>query len=100
MYAGSACASLPGMGGIMTTDPNPTDDLLGRDAGGDDAAMAELFRHYRKRLRQMVRLRLNRRLQGRVDPSDVVQEAYLDLMPKSFRGTSRSGREVMPPSSG
>jgi RNA polymerase sigma-70 factor (ECF subfamily) len=27
----------------------------------------------------MVRLRLDRRLQGRLDPSDVVQEAYLDF---------------------
>jgi RNA polymerase sigma-70 factor (ECF subfamily) len=27
----------------------------------------------------MVRLRLDRRLQGRVDPSDVLQEAYIDL---------------------
>ena len=27
----------------------------------------------------MVRLRLDRRLQGRVDPSDVLQEAYLDV---------------------
>jgi RNA polymerase sigma-70 factor (ECF subfamily) len=30
----------------------------------------------------MVRLRLDRRLQGRVDPSDVLQEAYLDLAEK------------------
>jgi RNA polymerase sigma-70 factor (ECF subfamily) len=30
----------------------------------------------------MVRLRLDRRLQGRVDPSDVPQEAYLDLAQK------------------
>ena len=27
----------------------------------------------------MVRLRMDRRLQGRVDPSDVLQEAYLDV---------------------
>jgi RNA polymerase sigma-70 factor (ECF subfamily) len=27
----------------------------------------------------MVRLRLDRRLQGRVDPSDVLQEAYIDM---------------------
>lgn len=27
----------------------------------------------------MIRLRLDRRLQGRIDPSDVLQEAYLDL---------------------
>ena len=33
---------------------------------------------YRDRLRRMVALRLDRRLQGRVDPSDVLQEAYPD----------------------
>jgi RNA polymerase sigma-70 factor (ECF subfamily) len=27
----------------------------------------------------MVRLRLDRRLQGRLDPTDVLQEAYLDV---------------------
>jgi RNA polymerase sigma-70 factor (ECF subfamily) len=27
----------------------------------------------------MIRLRLNRRLQGRIDPSDVLQEAYLEV---------------------
>jgi hypothetical protein len=49
---------------------------------GDEAALAELFGRYRKRLRQMVRLRLDRRLQGRVDPSDLLQEAYLDASRK------------------
>ena len=38
----------------------------------------ELARRYRDRLRRMVQLRLDRRLQGRVDASDVLQEAYLD----------------------
>jgi RNA polymerase sigma-70 factor (ECF subfamily) len=55
------------------------DDLLRRASHGDEAALAALFSHYRKRLRQMVRLRLDRRLQGRVDPSDVLQDAYLDV---------------------
>ena len=54
-------------------------DLLRRAAGGDERALAELFDRYRERLRQMVRLRLDRRLQGRVDPSDVLQDAYLDV---------------------
>jgi RNA polymerase sigma-70 factor (ECF subfamily) len=64
----------------MTSQPNDTDeDLLRRVSHGDQAALAALFSHYRKRLRQMVRLRLDRRLQGRVDPSDVLQEAYLDV---------------------
>jgi RNA polymerase sigma-70 factor, ECF subfamily len=53
--------------------------LIRRAADGDGAALAELFGRYRKRLRQMVRLRLDRRLQGRVDPSDVLQDAYLDI---------------------
>jgi RNA polymerase sigma-70 factor (ECF subfamily) len=64
---------------IMAEPAHPTDDDLIRPAaGGDAGALAELFGRYRKRLRQMVRLRLDRRLQGRVDPSDVLQEAYLD----------------------
>ena len=62
--------------------PGETDELLSRAAAGDTAALAQLFGRYRKRLRQMVRLRLDRRLQGRVDPSDVLQEAYLDLAEK------------------
>jgi RNA polymerase sigma-70 factor (ECF subfamily) len=43
------------------------------------AALTALFLRHRDRLRQMVRLRLDRRLLGRVDPSDVLQEAYLDI---------------------
>ena len=55
------------------------EQLIRRAADGDGSALAELFGRYRKRLRQMVRLRLDRRLQGRVDASDVLQEAYLDV---------------------
>src|SRR6516225_6043437 len=58
---------------------NSDDLLIDRAAAGDSAALAELFGRYRKRLRAMVRLRMDRRLQGRVDPSDVLQEAYLDV---------------------
>jgi RNA polymerase sigma-70 factor (ECF subfamily) len=63
----------------MSDDGVETEALLDRAAAGDRDALAELFCHYRKRLRQMVRLRLDCRLHGRVDPSDVLQEAYLDL---------------------
>src|SRR5262249_59468114 len=51
--------------------------LMGTHIGHDPDGSEELLR--RARLRQMVRLRLDRRLQGRVDPSDVLQDAYLDL---------------------
>src|SRR6516225_4390737 len=61
------------------TDSGKTDALLRRAEAGDTAALGDLFAHYRDRLRQMVRLRLDRRLAGRLDPSDVLQEAYLDV---------------------
>jgi RNA polymerase sigma-70 factor (ECF subfamily) len=63
----------------MDQDPNDSEDLLRRAAAGDEAALPALWERHRARLRRMVRLRLDRRLQGRVDPSDVLQEAYLDL---------------------
>ena len=63
----------------MTDSGTMTDDLLRRARAGDAAALGALFAHYRDRLRLMVRLRLDRRVCGRLDPSDVVQEAYLDV---------------------
>ena len=63
----------------MTETEATTDILLRRARAGDAAALGALFAHYRDRLRQMVRLRLDRRLCGRLDPSDVLQEAYLDV---------------------
>jgi RNA polymerase sigma-70 factor (ECF subfamily) len=45
---------------------------------GDHAAFAEAFMVHRERLRRMVQLRMDRRVAGRVDPSDVLQETYLD----------------------
>jgi RNA polymerase sigma-70 factor (ECF subfamily) len=63
----------------MTIEPSDTEGLLRCAEDGDEQAVAELFDRYRTRLRQMIRLRLARRLQGRVDPSDVVQDACIDV---------------------
>jgi RNA polymerase sigma-70 factor (ECF subfamily) len=63
----------------MTETGTTTDDLLRRAKSGDEAALATLFTHYRERLRKMVRLRLDRRVYGRLDPSDILQEAFLDV---------------------
>lgn len=52
--------------------------LLGRLDGKDQEPLAELFSHYRERLWRMVFYRLDQRLRGRVSPSDVLQEAYID----------------------
>jgi RNA polymerase sigma-70 factor (ECF subfamily) len=63
----------------MTEESSENDALLARLQAGDQAALADAFARYRDRLRRMVRLRLDRRLQGRLDPSDVLQEAFLDV---------------------
>src|SRR5581483_3993987 len=63
----------------MSADASPSDDLLRRASAGDPPALAELLGRYRDRLRQMVRLRLDRRLQGRLDPTEVVQAVATEL---------------------
>ncbi len=68
------------MSSVISNSEDSLDDLIERALSGDEQALAAIFGHYRRRLRQMVRLRLDRRLQGRVDPSDVLQEAYLDVV--------------------
>src|SRR5215813_11845055 len=62
----------------MTGEASETAGLLRRAAQGDQAAWGALLVRSRGRLRRMVALRLDRRLQGRVDPSDIIQEAYID----------------------
>ena len=52
--------------------------LLVRALEGDERAFAALFDAQRERLRRLVRLRLDRRLSGRVDSDDVLQDAYLE----------------------
>jgi RNA polymerase sigma-70 factor (ECF subfamily) len=54
------------------------DDRLSSALRGDAAAWGSLLDELRPRLKRMVALRLDRRLQGRIDPSDVVQEAFLE----------------------
>ena len=48
-----------------------------------------MFASYRVRLKKMIRLRLDRRLQGRLDASDVLQEAFLDIQKKADEFASR-----------
>jgi RNA polymerase sigma-70 factor (ECF subfamily) len=62
----------------MTSEADADQDLVRRMRAGEARALADLFAAQRERLRRMVQLRLDRRLQGRIDPSDVVQEAFLD----------------------
>ncbi len=64
----------------MPSPPSQVPDIVARAAAGDREAIVELLGHYRDRLKRMVELRLDPRLQGRVDASDVIQEGYLDAI--------------------
>ena len=60
----------------MSTDTRSDEELLDAARNGDEGALAVLVECHRDRLERMLRLRRDRRLQGRVDPADVVQDAY------------------------
>lgn len=62
----------------MAEPESETSSLIDRARAGDISAWGVLMERYRERLRRMVALRLDRRLQGRVDASDVIQEGYAD----------------------
>jgi RNA polymerase sigma-70 factor (ECF subfamily) len=53
-------------------------DLIERARAGDRDAQNEIFARHRERLRRMVEMRLDTRLQARIDASDVVQDAYVE----------------------
>lgn len=60
----------------MPTDLD-TESLLDRINAGDAVAVDLLLAHFRPRLRNLVSLRLDSRLAGRVDASDVVQDVLV-----------------------
>jgi RNA polymerase sigma-70 factor, ECF subfamily len=64
----------------MADRPGGPEELLGRLREGDQQALAELYSRQQEGLRRMVALRLDHRLNGRVSPSDVLQEAYIDAL--------------------
>jgi RNA polymerase sigma-70 factor (ECF subfamily) len=66
------------MAAMVTNNSSETTRLLKRVAAGNRELWGELLTRHQERLRYIVTLRLDRRLQGRIDPSDVVQEALLD----------------------
>ena len=62
----------------MAENSSETNDLLQRAAEGDSQGWGVLLTRHSERLRRMIALRLDQRLQGRIDASDVLQEAYLE----------------------
>jgi RNA polymerase sigma-70 factor (ECF subfamily) len=70
-------------------DSTDTINLLRQAGNGDRESIAALVARHQDRLENMVRLRMDRRMQGRIDPADVLQETYLE----AARRVSQFARE-------
>jgi RNA polymerase sigma-70 factor (ECF subfamily) len=85
--------ALPKRGSKRMGEPSPEpEDLLRAARGHDASALGRLLELYRRYLKLLARLGINRQLQGNLDPSDLVQETFLEAhrdFPQ-FRGTTES----------
>jgi RNA polymerase sigma-70 factor (subfamily 1) len=72
---------------VADSDP---EELLDRAKAGEAPALGRLLELYRAYLIVLARVQIGRRLQGKVDASDVVQEAFLGACRDfpQFRGTT------------
>src|SRR3954465_9984632 len=66
--------------------------LLPEARGGSEAALGRLLESYATYLTLLARVQIGRRLQGKVDPPDVVQETFLEAHRQiaQFRGTTEA----------
>src|SRR5262245_37562079 len=61
----------------MSQAPSSPDYLLDQARTGDGIALGRLLELYRNYLSLLARLQIGRRLQGKVDPADLVQDTFL-----------------------
>jgi RNA polymerase sigma-70 factor (ECF subfamily) len=73
----------------QSVQPTP-EQLLAEARAGDADALGRLLELYRQYLAFLARLEIGRRLQGKIDPSDAVQDAFLGAHRDfaQFRGTT------------
>src|SRR5215212_6610793 len=73
----------------MNHAPDAT-ELIRRARGGTDDALGQLLARYSNYLGLLARVQVGRRLQGKLDPADLVQETFLEAHRHfpGFRGQS------------
>lgn len=62
----------------MWPEPDKTQELLSLARNGDKDAVNRLIERHRDSLRHLVRMRLDRQIQPRVDASDIVQDVMVE----------------------
>jgi RNA polymerase sigma-70 factor (ECF subfamily) len=70
----------------------PVEELLRLARTGDRSALGQLFEYYRHYLELLARLQIGRRLQGKADAADLVQETFLQAYRHfaAFQGQSET----------
>jgi RNA polymerase sigma-70 factor (ECF subfamily) len=73
-------------------DDRPLEELLAGARTGNDGALGQLLERYRPYLLLLARVQIGRRLQGKADCADVVQETFLEASRhfEQFRGTTEA----------
>ncbi len=68
------------------------EQVLQEARGGDGVALGRLLEKYRPYLSLLARVQIGQRLQGKVDPADLVQETFLEAHRNfdRFRGTTEA----------
>jgi RNA polymerase sigma-70 factor (ECF subfamily) len=76
----------------MSSEDSDPERLLGLARAGDSLALGRLLQRYRNYLGLLARHQIGRRLQGKVDASDLVQEAFMEAHRDfaQFRGTTET----------
>lgn len=76
-------------------DPSDPGELLTMARQGDTQAVGQLFEIYRQYLKLLAHMEIDQRFQAKIDPSDIVQETFLEAHRDfgKFRGTTE--RELM-----
>ena len=62
----------------MWPAPDQIKPLLNQAKGGDESAVNALMNQHRNSLRQLIRMRLDQKIQRRIDVSDVVQDVLVE----------------------
>jgi RNA polymerase sigma-70 factor, ECF subfamily len=76
----------------MEPDAASPEDLLARARAGEALSLGQLLELYRGYLSLLARLQIGRRLQGKADAADLVQETFLEAHQhwEGFRGTTEA----------
>ena len=74
----------------MERDGSSPEQLLVRARAGQQPALGKLLERYREYLSLLARLQIGRRLQGKADAADIVQDVFLEAHANfgRFRGTT------------